>query len=147
MTTRRMGWGVVAGLAVLLLAGCRSFEKEWQAAPSGPGIEGRWVGTWQNTNNSHAGPLRAILVRKGDGKEGDVYAARFHAGWGKRTGSFRTVLRGGMKDGEFQFRGRRRILGVPIRTDGWATPERIESGYDSPFDRGTFSLRREAEGR
>jgi hypothetical protein len=133
-------------LAAGLMAGCRSFEKDWSEArrgalsPDPRGLSGAWTGTWQNTNNTHGGPLRAVLWRVEDGK----YRARFHAVWSHRSGSFSTTLRGGWTNDVFVFEGRRRILGVPIRTDGRATPTNLDSGYDSPLDRGTFTLRRRA---
>lgn len=142
----RVAWAVVVAGA-LAATGCRSFEKDWTAARAGTaaatdprGVAGTWAGTWQNTNNTHGGPLRAVLWRV-DGAE---YRARFHAGWGTRSGSFSTRLRGGWTNGVFVFSGTRRVFGVPIRTAGRVEAGRLESGYDSPFDRGTFTLGRPA---
>lgn len=141
-----MGRASAALLAALALVGtgCRSFEKDWREARAGSaavdarGLAGAWSGTWQNTNNTHGGPLRAVLWREGDGD----YWARFHAVWGRHSGSFRTRLKGGWTNGELVFSGTRRVLGVPIRTAGRASATRLESGYDSPLDRGTFTLGR-----
>ena len=138
-------WGVMASLA-MAAAGCRSFEKDWDLARQGSAttdplrVAGAWTGTWQNTNNTHGGPLRAVLWRVDDHE----YRARFHAGWGRRSGSFRTRLKGSWTNGVFVFSGTRRVLGVPIRTSGQVDGTRLESGYDSPFDRGTFTLGRQA---
>lgn len=140
-----LAWAVMA-TCVLLLGGCRSFEKDWSAARTGSvavdarGLSGAWSGTWQNTNNTHGGPLRAVLWRVDD----DEYRARFHAGWGRRSGSFSTRLKGGWTNGGFVFSGTQRVWGVPIRTAGRVDAARLESGYDSPFDRGTFTLGRPA---
>ena len=146
----RPGGGMVpilaTALAAGLMAGCRSFEKDWSEVrrgsfpPDPRGISGAWTGTWQNTNNTHGGPLRAVLWRV----EEREYRARFHAVWGHRSGSFSTTLRGGWTNDVFVFEGRRRILGVPIRTTGRATATNLDSGYDSPLDRGTFTLGRRA---
>ncbi len=127
-------------VAALLVSGCSSFEKEWAAAPaSAPdGVSGRWIGRWQNTNNTHGGALRAVV--KPDGKEG--YDARFHAEWGSHSGSFRTPLPGAFKDGEYRFRGSRRILGVKITTAGNIGTNGFDATYDSAFDRGIFRLQR-----
>ena len=139
----RAAWAIAAA-CTLATAGCRSFEKDWTAARSGSlavdarGLSGAWSGTWQNTNNTHGGPLRAVLWRVDD----DEYQARFHAGWGTRSGSFSTRLKGGWTNDVFVFSGTRRVFGVPIRTAGRADARRLESGYDSPFDRGTFTLGR-----
>ncbi len=142
----RVAWAVLAAGA-LAATGCRSFEKDWKAARTGDGmpadpreVAGAWAGTWQNTNNTHGGPLRAVLWREDDGR----YRARFHAGWGTRSGSFSTRLEGGWTNGVFVFSGTRRVFGVPIRTAGHVDARRLESGYDSPFDRGTFTLGRPA---
>lgn len=139
-------WAVVVAGA-LAATGCRSFEKDWTAARTGTGIptdprgvSGVWAGTWQNTNNTHGGPLRAVLWRVSD----DTYRARFHAGWGKHSGSFSTRLKGTWTNDVFVFSGTKRVFGVPIRTAGRVDPRRLESGYDSPLDRGTFTLGRPA---
>ena len=127
--------------ALLTLCGCRSFESDWQAAPasSPDSLTGRWVGTWQNTNNTHSGPLRAVVWQRDTNR----FDARFHAGWGKQSGSFQTKLRGQWQDGTFHFTGKKRVFLVPITTTGTATPDRLDSGYDSPLDRGSFQLHRE----
>jgi hypothetical protein len=127
-------------VAALLISGCSSFEKEWAAAPaSAPdGVSGRWIGNWQNTNNTHGGALRAVV--KPDGKE--AYTARFHAEWGSHSGSFRTPLPGVFKDGEYGFRGSRRILGVKITTAGSIGTNGFDATYDSAFDSGIFQLQR-----
>ena len=142
----RVAWAVLAAGA-LAATGCRSFEKDWTAARTGDGrpadprgVAGPWAGTWQNTNNTHGGPLRAVLWRVDD----NAYQARFHAGWGKRSGSFSTRLKGTWTNDVFVFSGTKRVFGVPIRTAGRVDPRRLESGYDSPFDRGTFTLGRPA---
>jgi hypothetical protein len=142
MSGMKPSFAVVLGLSVLLsLCGCQSFESDWRAAPTSPAdnLTGRWIGTWQNTNNTHSGPLRAVLWQRDTNR----FDARFHAGWGKRSGSFRTKLRGHWQDGTFHFTGKQRIFLVPITTTGTARPDRLDSGYDSPLDRGSFKLHRE----
>lgn len=130
--------GLLTWLA--LVAGCRSFERDWQAADAGPagGLNGRWIGTWQNTNNTHSGRLRAVVCETGPGE----VRARFHATWGRMAGSFRTRLRGRWEDGTWRFSGRRRIAGFLITTEGSATPDRMDVQYRSRPDTGTFTLRR-----
>lgn len=133
---KRMGF--LAALA-LFLTGCRSFEKDWEhaSATSADPAAGRWIGTWQNTNNTHSGPLRAVVVPVPGG-----YRARFEAGWGRHSGSFRTRLRGTPAGDAVEFEGRRRILGVKITTRGRADGKSFEATYDSRFDRGSFEMRR-----
>ena len=149
MARRGHGWVLLALAAMAVVAtGCRSFEKDWADARSGSwppdprGVSGAGAGTGRNTNNTHGGPLRAVLWRVDDGE----YRARFHAVWGRRSGSFGTRLKGGWTNDVFVFDGRRRVLGVAIRTSGRATSDRLDSGYDSPLDRGTFMLGRPGAG-
>ncbi len=135
-----------------LLCGCRSFEKDWAAVPASAGgtgnqalgtaslpITGRWIGTWQNTNNTHAGPLRAVVWQESENR----LRARFHAGWGSRSGSFTSPLDGAWNGSRYAFTGRRRIFGVLIETTGDITADNFSARYDSRFDRGTFTLHRE----
>ena len=131
------------------LAGCTSFDTRWQgaagsdtnaAAPSG--IEGTWAGTWQNTNNTHAGKLWAVLERKSDTN----YTAWFHATWGSHSGGFKTPLAGQWQDGSYHFEGRKRIVGFLIKTHGTASATNLYSVYESVFDNGTFTLHRPQAG-
>jgi hypothetical protein len=137
-------WGSLALLAAVL-CGCRSFDSAWnearQGSAAGSGIEGRWVGSWQNTNiNSHTGQLRAVLVKRSDTN----YTARFHATWGSHSGSFKTMLNGTNDGDDFVFESRKRILGFLIVTHGRANPTNFVSTYESRFDNGTFTMRRPA---
>ena len=137
-------WTIIAVLAALpWIAGCRSFEKDWQQAASGSESApargtGRWIGTWGNTNNGHGGPLRAVHVSP----DGTNYNARFHAVWGSHSGSFRTTLHGAWQGDECRFTGSRRVLGFRIETDGTLTDQTLEAVYTSAFDNGRFTLRR-----
>lgn len=133
---------VAAFLLMLALAGCKSFDKEWARAralpPAVSGMAGTWVGTWQNTNNTHGGALRAIVTPSG----ADSYRARFHATWGNHEGSFTTRLKGTRDGDAFVFEGRKRILGFLIVTRGRGDAKDLSSTYESRFDSGTFTLRR-----
>jgi hypothetical protein len=126
------------------LSGCSSFETQWRQAATttsvfpGSPIAGRWTGTWQNTNNTHSGALRALVRPAGP----NTFKARFHATWGKHSGSFRTTLRGRFEGDEFVFTGTKRILFVKLTTAGRISTNRFDATYDSRFDRGTFTLKR-----
>jgi len=122
------------------LCGCSSFQSRWDQAPapSTDGVSGRWIGTWQNTNNAHGGPLKAVLMPQGS----NTFSAHFHAGWGKRSGTFRMPMRGTHEGDSFRFEGSRRILGVRIDTAGTIRPDEFQATYHSRFDTGTFTLRR-----
>jgi hypothetical protein len=133
--------GLVA--AVLgLLCGCSSFDRDWADAAKLPPLDsdpmGAWVGTWQNTNNTHGGELRALLVRN----SATNYTATFHATWGRRSGTFSTRLTGARNGNELEFRGSKRLLFVRIRNVGSASPTNFVSTYESRFDNGTFTMTR-----
>ena len=127
-------------MAIVLVAGCKSFDSEWTAArhSTASGIEGPWMGTWQNTNNSHSGQLWAVISKKSETN----YTAHFHATWGSHSGGFGTQLKGSWDGGNYVFEGRKRILGFLIKTRGQATPTNLFSTYESRFDNGTFTLAR-----
>ena len=141
MNPTRLAAAAIAAF-LLLLTGCRSFEKDWARAgapPERPALgTGRWVGTWQNTNNTHSGALRAVVTAL----DGTNHTARFQAQWGKHTGGFRARLPGVWQDGRLVFSGSERILGFRIDTAGTLTDETLDATYTSRFDVGTFTLRR-----
>ncbi|MSU35518.1 MAG: hypothetical protein EXS36_10465 [Pedosphaera sp.] len=138
--------GNVLAAALLILAGCSSFDREWRSAGREPvpadGISGRWIGTWQNTNNTHSDTMRAVLTDSGDG----AYRAHFHARY-KRIFSFAyTVKLAGQREADrFRFHGESDLgplAGGIYRYNGWATPTNFFSTYDSRYDVGTFTLHR-----
>ena len=102
------------------------------------GVSGRWVGTWQNTNNAHGGPLQAVLISQGT----HTFAAYFHAGWGKHSGTFKTPIQGEHEGESFRFQGSKRILGLKINTAGTIRSDEFNATYESRFDSGTFTLKR-----
>lgn len=133
---------LVATVAVAT-SGCRSFEKDWAAAaqvpiPAGDPLGGLWTGTWQNTNNAHGGELRAIVPPSDSTRR----TARFFATWGGHSGSFTSPLAVASNGDTATFVGRRRILGFRITTRGEAKNGRFNATYQSPFDNGTFTLKR-----
>lgn len=132
----------LAALAAAVLCGCSSFERDWAGAAKLPVLEsdplGAWVGTWQNTNNTHGGELRALLVRN----SATNYTATFHATWGQHSGTFRTWLTGERTGNTLEFTGSKRLLLVRIRNRGEVSPTNFVSTYESRFDNGTFTLTR-----
>lgn len=133
-------FGLLVAITVLL-AGCSSFDADWKAASAAKsgGISGRWVGTWQNTNNTHGGVLKALITPDGTNE----FAARFYAEWGSHSGSFKTTLRGHFENDTFVFESSKRIMGFKITTAGHATYEDFFATYSSRFDNGTFTLKRQ----
>jgi hypothetical protein len=144
MTRRTFGLGLLLAGLVGLGTGCRSFEKDWQAAAARPAASpsgtGQWTGTWGNTNNTHSGPLRAVVTSP----DGTNYTARFHAVWGRHQGSFTSPLPGHWEAGNYVFAGSKRVLGFRIDTAGTLTDTELNATYTSRFDRGYFRLRRPA---
>lgn len=129
-----------------LLVGCSSFSRDWKAAdrPAADplGIEGRWIGTWQNTNNTHADKMRAVMTRTGDG----IYNVHFHAKYKKVLGfKYRATFKGTAENGAFIFRGEEDLgvlAGGVYRYAGTVSPTNFYSTYESKYDTGTFTLRR-----
>lgn len=123
-----------------ILCGCTSFESRWKSAPavSADGVSGQWIGTWQNTNNAHGGPLQAVLIEKGS----NTFSAYFHAGWGKHSGTFRTPIQGNREGETYRFKGSKRVFGVKIDTAGTIRSNEFRATYESRFDHGTFTLKR-----
>ena len=141
MKTRPHRFRTALALTILsTMCGCTSFETRWKNAHSNStdGVAGRWVGTWQNTNNAHGGPLKAVLVPTGS----NAFSAYFHAGWGKHSGTFRTPIQGNRAGDAFRFKGSKRVFGVKIDTAGTIGSGEFNATYDSRFDSGTFTLKR-----
>ena len=126
--------------------GCSSFSKKWDtAAPTGSdplGIEVRWIGTWQNTYNTHADRMRAVMTRVSS----DEYRVYFHAKYKKLLSfKYEATFRGQLDSGVFVFRGEENLgvmAGGLYRYTGRVSPTNFFSTYDSKYDSGTFTLHR-----
>lgn len=137
----------VFGLLLLAtaLVGCGGFDKEFKALASQPppnDVSGAWIGTWQNTNNSHGGDLYAIVVEASPG----VYFTSFKATYGKfMTFKTHATLRGTTRGGTAHFQGEEDLgwlAGGVYTYDGYATPQEFFSTYTSKNDEGTYTMRR-----
>ena len=141
MKTEPRRFQTALAITILLsVCGCTSFETRWKNAPSNStdGVAGRWIGTWQNTNNAHGGPLKAVLMPTGS----NAFSAYFHAGWGNHSGTFHTPIHGNRAGDAFRFQGSKRVFGVKIDTAGTIGSGEFNATYDSRFDSGTFTLKR-----
>lgn len=133
-------------MAATLSTGCSSFSKQWDAAGGPPrdplGIEGRWIGTWQNSNNTHADRMRAVMVPVGTNE----YRVHFHAKYKKVLGfKYDATFRGRPENGVFVFEGREdlgTLAGGVYRYTGRVSSAEFFSTYDSKYDSGTFTLKR-----
>lgn len=125
-----------------LPAGC-SFSREWNAARREPvpdhDITGAWVGTWQNSNNSHHDRLKAVITRVSETE----YQARFKAWWLRLlSGTFDTPLKGHWEGDEFVFEGTQKVMVWEFHQQGRASATRFDSEYSSSDYRGSFSMER-----
>ncbi len=141
MTVRNAALLAVTVLATLA-SGC-SFSREWKAAsrqPSGPNdLTGAWVGTWQNSTNSHHDQLKAIITRVSDTE----YQARFKAWWfGIFSGTFDTTLYGQWEGQEFVFQGTQDVMGTEFEQKGRAGSTHFVSDYSSADYHGRFEMQR-----
>jgi len=129
--------------ALLMLSGCSTFNRDWQAAAVNPNpassIEGRWEGKWLSNHNGHTGRLRA-LVRKLDNGQ---YETRFHAKYGFIF-SFGMQANLDVKPaGELWLFSGQEDLGKPYgvyRYEGKASATNFFSTYKASFDHGIFQM-------
>ncbi len=144
MNKFKTGW--CACIALLLLCGCSSFNREWrrvgqQSAPHDSAV-GRWEGHWLSHVNAHSGKLRCIITSDTNG----IYAARFRATYMNTLSFSYTVrLQVEQRDGNWHFRGEEdlgAIAGGVYRYVGSATSTNFQSTYDSKYDRGIFEMSR-----
>ncbi len=129
-------------VGVGLTSGC-SFSREWKAAsrelPPAQDITGAWVGTWQNSNNSHTGRLKAVITRVSETE----YQARFKAWWlGILNGTFDTSLQGQWEEDDFVFEGTQKVMVWEFQQQGRASATRFDSEYSSSDYRGSFTMER-----
>jgi hypothetical protein len=137
---------LIPAVAAVWCTGCASFERRWRDAglagePAGS-IAGRWIGTWRNTNNSHADTLRAILRPNGENR----WDAEFHARYGGVfTFSILTVLDGATESDGIRFHGEKNLgflAGGVYKFAGFATINSFSCTYSSDQNSGVFLMHR-----
>lgn len=132
-----------------LLAGCSTFERDWQAAREIPRLEddlaGRWEGFWLSEATGHSNQLRAVVATGSNG----VYSTRFHAkyklGLFRFSFSYPVPLQVVRTNDNYRFHGESNLgwlAGGVYRYEGAATGTNFFSTYESEYDHGTFKLRR-----
>jgi hypothetical protein len=140
--------------AGLTLCGCSTFEYEWRQAARKPapteGITGRWEGRWISQANGHNDKLRALITAV----DTNHYDVKFHAAYKKWfTVYFGYTVRmetAPGADGVVQFRGSENLgalAGGVYTYEGRADRTNFFSTYHSKYDRGTFEMKRPAEGK
>jgi len=133
-------------LAVVLLCGCSTFNRDWRAAAGKTAppdsLEGRWEGRWVSEVSGHHGRLRCLLTRESD----DRLAARFRANYGKVLHFTYTVpLSVQTHYGGWEFSGEENLgkfAGGVFYYEGRASPTNFFSTYRAKHDRGFFEMRR-----
>lgn len=131
-------------VSTVLLAGCSTFNRDWERMAAAPakaeGIEGRWDGKWNSEQTGHSGRLRCILSKKTP----DSYWARFKARYGKLfTYEYSVPLKVDERDGKFNFEGEANLhwwAGGVYNYKGAATTTNFFSTYRCKHDHGTFDM-------
>jgi hypothetical protein len=132
-------------VALLLLSGCSSFNRQWRASLREPipadDISGPWEGRWISDVNGHNGRLRCVISR-----QTNRYDAFFHAKYMKVFSfSYTVPLQVERNQTNFTFSGEEdlgKLAGGLYTYKGEATPEKFESTYKSKYDHGRFDLSR-----
>lgn len=132
--------------AAMLVCGCSSFHRQWDAAVAQPlpahDISGPWEGSWRSGKNNHRGRLRCVMTPAGT----NLYQAHFHATfWKIFRAAYEVPLEVRREGGTFRFTGQSDLglLGGGIYTyEGTATPAEFSSSYRSKHDHGRFEMRR-----
>ncbi len=133
----------IVGL-LLLLSGCSTFERDWEAAASTPAdpVLGRWEGTWLSAVNGHKGGLRCLISKDEQGKT----QARYRATYACCFSFEYTVEMHVRAEGTVHhFEGLADLgwlAGGEYHYEGKITPAGSESTYSSESDNGTFRMDR-----
>ena len=139
----------LALVALFVLSGCSTFNRDWKASSSKPmpagSVEGRWEGKWHSDHNGHTGGLRALVTKLDSGQ----YEARFHATYAVVLSFSSTVNldvrpAGGLQ----QFSGSAdlgKAAGGLYHYEGKASGTNFFSTYKCPSDHGTFQMARPAQ--
>jgi hypothetical protein len=142
---KRLGLGIL-----LLVGGCSSFDRDWEATPPRASADslptGCWEGTWHSDGNGHQGSLRCIVTRR-DNSEFD---ARYYAtySWWIFPFTFEyTVPLTIVREGDSWYsRGSAElscwVAGGLYEYEGRSAGDDFVATYRSDFDRGIFRLKR-----
>ena len=133
-----------SGLAIFILAGCSSFNRDWKQAAIQPrpteDISGPWEGLWQSEANGHNGKLRCLVTKVND----TTYDARYRAKYKKIFSFGYTVPLRVQKTGDtYTFKGEAdlgKLAGGIYTYDGKASATNFTSTYNSKYDHGDFRM-------
>jgi hypothetical protein len=138
-------------LSVVLLGGCTSFDRQWNAAGQGTGGATRWDGRWssgtrkETDGSPHGGRLRCVL----EPQPGQQLLAHFHANWLIFSGNYDLPLQPASpvaKPGKARdYRGTHDlpwVFGGTYRYTATIDPVHFIAHYTSNYDTGVFTLHR-----
>ena len=138
---------IVITLILLFVAGCSTFERDWQASSHGKttGIEGRWIGRWNSDANGHKDVLRCLITSKGE----STYETRFHAKYSfwfiPVSFSYKLDMNAKPVDHFYNFKGQADLgllAGGIYKYTGEGNRTDLHFNYRAKADHGTFQLQR-----
>ena len=138
---------IVITLILLFVAGCSTFERDWQAAShdKSTGIEGRWIGRWNSDANGHNDILRCLITSKGE----SIYETRFHAKYSlwfiPVSYGYKLNMTAKPAESNLHFTGEADLgllAGGIYKYTGEGNATELRFNYRAKFDRGTFHLQR-----
>ena len=140
---------ILATFAVITLAGCSTFNKEWKAVTAAPppanSIEGPWGGEWRSDKNGHHGALRCVVTKKSDATYRAHYRAKY---WKILRFTYVATLQGAETNGVTKLQGEAnlgKLAGGIYKYDATVTPTEFRSRYSSKYDHGKFQMSRPKE--
>lgn len=131
---------------VLVLTGCSTFNRDYEAALEQPvtadSPEGSWIGRWSSDKNGHTGELRCIVEKQVD----EIYTARFKARfWNIFTYTSTATLDMQPNMRERTFSGSAQLgwlAGGEYLYEGRVNSKFYFSEYENKWDHGTFYMER-----
>jgi hypothetical protein len=131
----------------IIFSGCASPEfasgwREARKAPTPPGIEGAWEGTWLSEHNGHEGQLRCLVSKSTE--EPHAYDFHYWASWANFvSGNFAVTYHVVPKGDGFTVSGESDLgpFGV-FSHEGLVSHDHFRATYRSPEDQGVFEMRR-----
>ncbi len=146
---RILGLVLMLAAGAMVLSGCSSYERDWEAAVAKPlptnDITGPWKGTWKSDMNQHTGGLRAIVTKEEDGSYYVRYKATYDLIFIPVTFEHDATLKANVRDGAVYFEGSQDLgwlAGGVYEYTGHATNKDFVSKYKSKGDHGAYSLKR-----
>ena len=142
----RHGMLLLGVIAIVLLCGCSSFNREWKATGKSPpptnSITGRWEGRWLSDQNGHNGALRCLITESSEGS----YQAYFRATYLKVARfSYKVPLTVTSSNDVWHFTGEEDLgvlAGGVYHYAGSASVTNFTSTYSSKYDHGVFQMTR-----